>query len=211
MVRETSLDLRTTTKTRTSFVRERSRIICHFGSKTTCFASVFLRVFRDKKCVMTAIVLYMYDTLAEKDVLMSFDELEAQNSRLCKSLSRGDDFFSKFLCRRAAVNEFPACVIHVTDNYACELRMTKQTNSYSSSFSELKLRKKNLFQFSELDSPNGAKLFSRQPDRSRRVARGSGVSVREVQELLSQYTKFAAMVKKMGGIKGLFKGKLFPT
>ncbi|XP_015762785.1 PREDICTED: signal recognition particle 54 kDa protein [Acropora digitifera] len=58
----------------------------------------------------------------------------------------------------------------------------------------------------ELDSPNGAKLFSRQPDRSRRVARGSGVSVREVQELLSQYTKFAAMVKRMGGIKGLFKG-----
>ena len=60
--------------------------------------------------------------------------------------------------------------------------------------------------FSELDSPNGAKLFSRQPGRSTRVARGSGVSVREVQELLSQYTKFAAMVKKMGGIKGLFKG-----
>ncbi|PFX23134.1 signal recognition particle 54 kDa protein [Stylophora pistillata] len=58
----------------------------------------------------------------------------------------------------------------------------------------------------ELDSPNGAKLFSRQPGRSTRVARGSGVSVREVQELLSQYTKFAAMVKKMGGIKGLFKG-----
>jgi hypothetical protein len=27
-----------------------------------------------------------------------------------------------------------------------------------------------------------------------------------VQELLTQYTKFAAMVKKMGGIKGLFKG-----
>ena len=35
------------------------------------------------------------------------------------------------------------------------------------------------------------------------------MSVREVQELLSQYTKFAAMVKKMGGIKGLFKGKAF--
>lgn len=63
------------------------------------------------------------------------------------------------------------------------------------------------FLFSELDSPNGAKLFSRQPGRCTRVARGCGVSVREVQELLSQYTKFAAMVKKMGGIKGLFKGK----
>ena len=39
-----------------------------------------------------------------------------------------------------------------------------------------------------------------------RVARGSGTSVREVQELLTQYTKFSQMVKKMGGIKGLFKG-----
>ena len=91
--------------------------------------------------------------------------------------------------------------------------LTNQTNSHSSSFSfsDLKLGNENLLRFSELDSPNGAKLFSRQPGRSTRVARGSGVSVREVQELLSQYTKFAAMVKKMGGIKGLFKGKLFPT
>ena len=39
------------------------------------------------------------------------------------------------------------------------------------------------------------------------MARGSGTSVREVQELLTQYTKFAQMVKKMGGIKGLFKGE----
>lgn len=29
---------------------------------------------------------------------------------------------------------------------------------------------------------------------------------REVKELITQYTKFAAVVKKMGGIKGLFKG-----
>ena len=61
--------------------------------------------------------------------------------------------------------------------------------------------------FPELDNPNGAKLFSRQPSRTARVARGAGASTREVQELLSQYTKFAAMVKKMGGIKGLFKGE----
>ena len=38
------------------------------------------------------------------------------------------------------------------------------------------------------------------------MARGSGVTQKEVQELLTQYTKFAAVVKKMGGIKGLFKG-----
>ncbi|CAH1790972.1 unnamed protein product [Owenia fusiformis] len=58
----------------------------------------------------------------------------------------------------------------------------------------------------ELDSSEGAKLFSRQTGRIARVARGAGVSQREVQELLAQYSKFAQMVKKMGGIKGLFKG-----
>ena len=41
-----------------------------------------------------------------------------------------------------------------------------------------------------------------------RVARGSGSSVREVEELLKQYGRFAELVKKMGGMKGLFKGKL---
>jgi signal recognition particle subunit SRP54 len=59
---------------------------------------------------------------------------------------------------------------------------------------------------SELDSREGAKLFTKQPTRIIRVSRGSGVTQREVQELLTQYTKFAAVVKKMGGIKGLFKG-----
>ncbi|XP_074594317.1 signal recognition particle 54k [Brevipalpus obovatus] len=59
---------------------------------------------------------------------------------------------------------------------------------------------------SELDHKEGAKLFSKQPTRVPRVARGAGVTSREVQELLTQYTKFAAVVKKMGGIKGFFKG-----
>lgn len=58
----------------------------------------------------------------------------------------------------------------------------------------------------ELDNRDGAKLFSKQPTRAVRVAQGSGVTEREVKELISQYTKFAAVVKKMGGIKGLFKG-----
>ena len=58
----------------------------------------------------------------------------------------------------------------------------------------------------ELDHQDGAKLFGKQPSRLTRVARGSGVTDREVKELISQYTKFAAVVKKMGGIKGLFKG-----
>jgi len=38
------------------------------------------------------------------------------------------------------------------------------------------------------------------------VAHGSGTSVQEVKELLQQYKKFAEMVKKMGSMKGLFKG-----
>lgn len=58
----------------------------------------------------------------------------------------------------------------------------------------------------ELDNRDGAKLFTKQPGRSQRVARGSGVTEREVKELIAQYTKFATVVKKMGGIKGLFKG-----
>jgi len=58
----------------------------------------------------------------------------------------------------------------------------------------------------ELDNRDGAKLFTKQPGRILRVAYGAGVTEREVRELLTQYTKFAAVVKKMGGIKGLFKG-----
>lgn len=58
----------------------------------------------------------------------------------------------------------------------------------------------------ELDSLEGEKLFSRCASRVQRVARGAGVSQREVNELLTQYKKFAQMVKKMGGIRGLFKG-----
>ncbi|PAA48838.1 hypothetical protein BOX15_Mlig016372g1 [Macrostomum lignano] len=57
----------------------------------------------------------------------------------------------------------------------------------------------------ELDSHEGNRLFTRCPGRINRVARGAGVSHREVQELLTQYTKFAQMVRKVGGIKGLFR------
>lgn len=58
----------------------------------------------------------------------------------------------------------------------------------------------------ELDHRDGAKLFSKQTGRITRVAYGAGVTEKEVKDLISQYTKFAAVVKKMGGIKGLFKG-----
>jgi signal recognition particle subunit SRP54 len=58
----------------------------------------------------------------------------------------------------------------------------------------------------ELDSKDGSKLLSREPKRITRIACGAGAMEREVQELLKQYTKFAQVVKKMGVIKGLFKG-----
>lgn len=58
---------------------------------------------------------------------------------------------------------------------------------------------------SELDSKEGTKLFKNQKTRIERVAQGSGVKTSEVTELLVQYGKFAQVVKKMGGIKGLFK------
>ncbi|CAO3652965.1 unnamed protein product [Mucor fragilis] len=42
-------------------------------------------------------------------------------------------------------------------------------------------------------------------NRVMRVARGSGTTVHEVQEILGQYTKFAEMVKTMGGKNGLMQ------
>ncbi|MCJ1467507.1 Signal recognition particle [Pseudocyphellaria aurata] len=50
----------------------------------------------------------------------------------------------------------------------------------------------------ELDSDG--KVFVEQPARMTRVARGSGTSVREVEELLSQQRVMAGMAKKMGGM-----------
>lgn len=55
----------------------------------------------------------------------------------------------------------------------------------------------------ELDSDG--KVFNTQPNRLVRIARGSGTFVPEIEELLSQYKKFAQLVKKMGGNKGLLK------
>lgn len=58
----------------------------------------------------------------------------------------------------------------------------------------------------ELDHPKANDMFTKEPGRLVRIAKGSGTSLNEVRELLSQYKKFADMVKKMGSMKGLFKG-----
>jgi len=57
----------------------------------------------------------------------------------------------------------------------------------------------------ELDHKDGAKFLTKSTGRVSRVARGSGTLPREVNELLSHHGKFAQMVKKLGGKKGLFK------
>ena len=51
----------------------------------------------------------------------------------------------------------------------------------------------------ELDSDG--KIFVAEPSRMTRVACGSGTSVREVEDLLSQQRMMAGMVKKMGGMQ----------
>ncbi|KAJ1557895.1 Signal recognition particle, partial [Cladochytrium tenue] len=56
----------------------------------------------------------------------------------------------------------------------------------------------------ELDSDG--KIFDKQPTRVVRVAKGSGTTVREVEEMLEQCKRFAEMVKTMGGSKGLLRG-----
>lgn len=57
----------------------------------------------------------------------------------------------------------------------------------------------------ELDSDG--KCFAEQPTRIVRVARGSGTSVREVEDVLTQHRMMAGMAKKMGkGMANLQKG-----
>jgi len=57
----------------------------------------------------------------------------------------------------------------------------------------------------ELDHLEGVKLFEKERYRFLRVCRGAGAHPMELQELLMQYYRFSQMVKKMGGMKGLFK------
>ncbi|EMC93821.1 hypothetical protein BAUCODRAFT_93699 [Baudoinia panamericana UAMH 10762] len=58
----------------------------------------------------------------------------------------------------------------------------------------------------ELDSDG--KCFVEQPSRMTRVARGSGTSVREVEELLTQHRMMAGMAKKMkGGMQNMQKAQ----
>ena len=49
----------------------------------------------------------------------------------------------------------------------------------------------------ELDSDG--KILIEQPERMTRIARGSGTSVREVEDILTQHKMMAGMAKKMGG------------
>ena len=54
----------------------------------------------------------------------------------------------------------------------------------------------------ELHSEDGAKLFSKQPTKITRVARGSGVTERDVRELLTQFKQFVDVGKQCGFVNG---------
>ena len=56
----------------------------------------------------------------------------------------------------------------------------------------------------ELDSDG--KIFVSEPSRMTRIAHGSGTSVREVEDLLSQQRMMAGMAKKMGGMQKNMRG-----
>jgi signal recognition particle subunit SRP54 len=55
----------------------------------------------------------------------------------------------------------------------------------------------------ELDDPDGVKLFKKQPSRCTRIARGAGVLIRDVNELIAQYSKLSELVRTMGGLPGI--------
>ncbi|KAF7725302.1 Signal recognition particle [Apophysomyces ossiformis] len=57
----------------------------------------------------------------------------------------------------------------------------------------------------QLELDGDGKAFEKDRSRLVRVARGSGTAVHEVEEILSQYRRFADMVKTMGGKGGLLQ------
>ncbi|GMT20254.1 hypothetical protein PFISCL1PPCAC_11551, partial [Pristionchus fissidentatus] len=59
----------------------------------------------------------------------------------------------------------------------------------------------------ELDHDKPTQLFTKEPTRVLRVARGSACPQEEVRGLLMQYKKFSDVVKKMGSTKGLINPK----
>ena len=62
----------------------------------------------------------MDDTLEEESIGMNLVELGVQNSP-CKYRSCEDFFSSKYCCSQGNDNEFPVCIVPVTDNYTCRL------------------------------------------------------------------------------------------
>ena len=98
--------------------------ITSHGVNFSILFPVFFPYFQVKIRGKTAIILYMRDTLDEEDVWKIYVEYKTY---ICKSRSHEDDFSSKFRCRRAADNDFPACV---TSHGKLRMGiMTRQTNS----------------------------------------------------------------------------------
>ncbi|CAF1311889.1 unnamed protein product [Rotaria sordida] len=65
--------------------------------------------------------------------------------------------------------------------------------------------KKTMCIMDKLDYFDGAKLFKRESGRTKRVACGAGVSIRDVDDLLTQYSTFSKVMKPMGSLHGLLE------
>lgn len=59
-----------------------------------------------------------------------------------------------------------------------------------------------LIHITELDHKDGTQLFTKEPSRIVRIARGAGVTELEAQNVIASCARFANIVKKMGGKKG---------
>lgn len=59
----------------------------------------------------------------------------------------------------------------------------------------------------ELDNHDAIKLFKKQSNRCVRIARGAGVSIHDVNQLIAQYSKISKTMVKAGGISGMLNNR----
>jgi len=163
-----------------------------------------LEQFRTKAFVQKLLGMGDLETLVEKVEEL---QLGGNNEKLMDKLKHGEftlrDMYEQFtnVMKMGPMSQIMGMIPGFSQDF-----MTKGCEQESQARLKKLMTMMDSMNDQELDEADGAKKFSREPGRVVRVARGAGVTEKEVQELLKQYAKFAQVVKKMGGIKGLFKG-----
>uniref|UniRef100_A0A7E4UMS8 Signal recognition particle 54 kDa protein n=1 Tax=Panagrellus redivivus TaxID=6233 RepID=A0A7E4UMS8_PANRE len=159
--------------------------------------------FRVKPFVQKLLGMGDISGLVEKVTEMGLDDNEELMKRLKQGVFTLRDMYEQF---QNIMNMGPfSQILSMIPGFGSDF-MTKGNEQESSNRLKRLMTMMDSMADSELDHPKAGDLFSKEPTRIVRVARGSGVSQGEVKELINQYKKFAEMVKKMGSIKGLFKG-----